>query len=176
MIKLLFFLSQMSGWLAILAFVLGIAALILEIFFVPGFGVAGVIGIILLGWGVLLISVDIFQATQALTVALVVTLVALMGGAWLATKFKFWRRVALVDRQKREEGYLAPQRDLEQLLGLQGVAATPLRPAGSALIDGRRIDVVTEGEFISPGTQVVVFKIESTRVIVKAIEPPLTID
>lgn len=172
--KLLFFLSQMSGWLAILAFVLGITALILEIFFVPGFGVAGLVGIILLGWGVLLLSVDIFQATQALTVAMVLTLVVLIGGVWLATKFNFWRRVTLADRQKREEGYLAPQRDIEQFLGSQGVAATPLRPAGSALIDGKRIDVVTDGEFIAPGTHIIVVKVESTRVIVKAIEPPMT--
>ena len=174
MIKMLFFLSQMSEWLAILAFVLGITALVLEIFFVPGFGVAGVIGVILLGWGVLLLSVDIFQATQAFTIALLLTMVALIGGVWLATKFNFWKRISLPNRQKREAGYSAPQRELENLLGSQGVTATPLRPAGSALIDGKRVDVVTEGEFINPGTQIIVIKVESTRVIVKTAENPHT--
>lgn len=164
------FLAEMSGWLATLAFVLGIIALMLELFFVPGFGVAGVLGVILLGWGILLVSVDIFHATQALTLALVLTLVALVGGVWLATKINFWRRVTLPNRQNRQEGYQAPRPELEKLLGLQGVAATPLRPAGAALIDGKRVDVVTEGEFIMPGTPVLVVMVEGTRVIVKALE------
>lgn len=169
---MLFFLSQMSDWLAVLAFVLGITALVIEIFFVPGFGVGGVVGVILLGWGVLLLSVDIFYATQALTIALVLTLVALVGGVWLATKFNFWKKVALADRQRNEAGYSAPQRDLEKLLGVQGVAATPLRPAGSALVEGKKVDVVTEGEFINPGTPVLVIKVEGTRVVVKAADQP----
>lgn len=163
------FLSEMSGWLATLAFVLGIIALILEIFFIPGFGVAGVLGVILLGWGVLLISVDIFHATQALTTALILTMVVLIGGIWLARKYNFWHKVTLVNRQKPEEGYLAPLKELEQLLGQQGIAATPLRPAGAALIEGKRIDVVTEGEFITPGTTILVVKVEGTRVVVKAL-------
>ena len=163
-------LAEMSGWLATLAFVLGIIALILELFFVPGFGVAGVLGVILLGWGISLVSADIFHATQALTLAMVITLVALVGGVWLATKVNFWRKVTLPHRQKREEGYLAPRQELEKLLGLQGVAATPLRPAGTALIDGKRVDVVTEGEFIMPGTPVLVVMVEGARVIVNAVE------
>ncbi|PHJ36889.1 hypothetical protein P378_19670 [Desulforamulus profundi] len=125
------FLAEMSGWLATLAFVLGIIALILELFFVPGFGVAGVLGVILLGWGILLVSVDIFHATQALTLALVITLVALVGGVWLATKVNFWRKVTLPHRQKREEGYLAPRQELEKLLAcrewLPHLYARPVR-------------------------------------------------
>ncbi|MDO7788233.1 NfeD family protein [Desulforamulus aquiferis] len=162
------FLSEMSAWLAAFAIILGVFALVLEVFFVPGFGVPGVFGVVLLGWGVLLLSVDIFQATQALTVALVVTFVVLVGGVWLAGKINFWNRVKLDNRQDRKEGYVAPSRDLEELLGKVGVAATPMRPAGSALIDGKRIDVVTEGDYIGPGTPVLVIKVEGGRVVVKA--------
>ena len=164
----LLFLAEMSGWLATLAFVVGIMALCIEIFIAPGFGVAGVVGVILLGWGVLLISVDIFHATQALTVALIITLLLLFGGIWLAGKFNFWHRMALGSRQNKEGGYVAPRRDMEKWIGVQGLAATPLRPAGTALINGERIDVVTEGEFIAPGTPVLVVKVEGTRVVVKA--------
>lgn len=169
-VTILLFLAQMSGWLAALAFVLGLIALMLELFFVPGFGVAGVLGVILLGWGVLLLSVDVFHATQALTVALILTLVMLFGGIWLAGKFKFWRRLTLGNRQKKEDGYVAPRRGMEKLTGVQGLAATPLRPAGAALIEGQRIDVVTDGEFIAPGTTVIVVKVEGTRVIVKSFD------
>lgn len=164
------YLSEISGWLAILFFALGIFALLLEIFFVPGFGIPGLLGVILLGWGVLLLSVDVFQATQALTVALLLTLVVLFGGAWLATKVNFWKRVTLGSRQNTKEGYVAPQRDLERLLGMQGVAATPMRPAGSAIIDGKKVDVVTEGEFIGTGTPILVIKVEGARVVVRALE------
>ncbi len=164
------FLAEMAGWLATLAFVLGIFALILEVFIMPGFGFAGVVGIVLVGWGVLLLSVDVFHATQALTTALLVTLVVLVAGFWLATKYNFWRKVTLVNRQNREEGYVAPRQDLESLLGCRGVAATPLRPAGTALLEGNKVDVVTEGDFISPGTTVLVIRVEGTRVVVKGLE------
>lgn len=161
-------LSEMSGWLAAFAIIIGIFALMLEVFFVPGFGIPGLLGVILLGWGVLLLSVDIFHATQALTVALIVTFVVLVAGIWLVGKINFWGRVTLGSRQNRQDGYIAPGQELEKLLGLIGVAATPMRPAGSALIDGKKVDVVTEGEYIGPGAPIIVVKVEGPRVIVKA--------
>ncbi|CCO07878.1 NfeD family protein [Desulforamulus hydrothermalis] len=164
------YLAEISGWLATLAFTLGLIALLVEIFFVPGFGVAGVLGVILLSWGILLVSVDVFHATQALTLALLLTIAALLGGIWLANKVNFWRKITLANRQHREEGYLAPRQELAKLVGLAGVAATPLRPAGAALIDGKRVDVVTEGEFILAGTPVLVIAVEGSRVVVKAVQ------
>lgn len=154
-------------WLAYLAFVMGIIALILEIFVFPGFGVAGITGIILFGWGILLIAVDVTQATSALVIALVTTIILLLAGIKLATRYNMWYKLTLQNRQKKEEGYVAPLSELGLFAGKEGTALTPLRPSGAAEIDGHRLDVVTEGEFVSPGSPVVVIKVEGTRVIVK---------
>jgi membrane-bound ClpP family serine protease len=58
-------------------------------------------------------------------------------------------------------------RPLTHLLGLEGKAITPLRPAGSALIGDARVDVVTEGKFVDPNTQIKVIRVEGSRVVVE---------
>ncbi len=57
------------------------------------------------------------------------------------------------------------------LVGLEGQAHTPLRPAGIAIIEGKRVDVVTRGEMVPPETRVRVIKVEGNRVVVTGIEP-----
>lgn len=154
-------------WLAYLAFLLGIIALVLEVFVFPGFGVAGITGIILVGWGILLLAVDVTQATSALVIALITTIFLILAGIKLMTRYNMWYKLTLQSRQQNEEGYVAPLSELSVFIGKDGTALTPLRPSGAAEIDGRRLDVVTEGEFISPGSFIKVTKVEGTRVVVK---------
>lgn len=154
-------------WLAYLAFLLGIIALVLEIFVFTGFGVAGVIGIILFGWGILLVAVDVTQVTSALVIALITTIILLLAGIKLMSRFNMWYKLTLKNRQQKEEGYVAPLSDLSLFAGKEGTALTPLRPSGAVEIDGQRLDVVTEGEFVAPGAPVKVIKVEGPRVIVK---------
>lgn len=157
------------NWLAFLAFLLGAIAFLLEIAVFPGFGVAGITGIILVGWGILLVSVDVTQATAALAIALVATIVIFVVGLKLVSRYKMWYKITLQNKQQNEEGYVAPPLELNLFAGKEGVALTPLRPSGAAEVDGHRLDVVTEGEFIRPGTRVKVLKVEGTRVVVKEI-------
>ncbi|MCL6634756.1 MAG: hypothetical protein K6T29_03175 [Peptococcaceae bacterium] len=159
--------QALVNWLAVLAFLLGIIALVLEIFVFPGFGVAGITGIILVGWGILLVAVDITQATAALALALVATLVLFVVGLRLMSRYQMWYKLILQSRQQRDAGYLAPQPELSLLAGKEGTALTPLRPAGAAEVEGRRLDVVTGGEFVRPGARVKVVKVEGTRVVVR---------
>ncbi|MDD4238111.1 MAG: NfeD family protein [Desulfotomaculaceae bacterium] len=158
---------ELITWLAYLAFLLGIIALVLEIFVFTGFGVAGITGIILVGWGILLIAVDVTQATSALVIALITTIVLLLAGIKLLSRYNMWYKLTLQNRQQNEEGYVAPLSALGLFAGREGIALTPLRPSGAAEIDGQRLDVVTEGEFVSPGSPVQVIKVEGTRVVVK---------
>ncbi|MCG9969464.1 hypothetical protein L9W92_15750 [Pelotomaculum terephthalicicum JT] len=157
------------NWLAFLAFLLGLIAFLLEIFVFPGFGVAGIAGVILVGWGIFLIAVDVTQATAALVLAVVATIVILIVGLRLMSRYNMWYRLTLQNKQQNDEGYVAPAPELSLYAGKEGVALTPLRPAGSAELDGRRLDVVTEGEFIPKGRPVKVIKVEGTRVVVKEI-------
>lgn len=163
--------QALVNWLAFLAFLLGIIALVLEIAVFPGFGVAGITGIILLGWGILLISVDITQVTAALVIALAATIVLFIVGLKLVSRYKMWYKITLQNKQRKEEGYVAPLPELDFFTGKEGTALTPLRPAGAAEVDGHRLDVVTEGGFIRAGSRVRVIKVEGTRVIVKEILP-----
>ncbi|MFZ5631222.1 MAG: NfeD family protein [Bacillota bacterium] len=155
-------------WLSILVFLLGIIALVLEIFILPGFGVAGITGVILIAWGVLLLAVDFTQATTALVVALAATLLVFILGLRLFKRLDLWQRMILRTKQYREAGYVAPQSDLVLHTGKTGKALTPLRPSGAAEIFGQRLDVVTEGEFIPAGADVEVIRVEGARVVVRA--------
>ncbi|MCL6638487.1 MAG: hypothetical protein K6T80_02235 [Firmicutes bacterium] len=158
------------NWLAFLAFLLGAVAFVLEIFVFPGFGIAGITGVILVGWGILLVSVDVAQATEALTLALLATIIVFVAGLRLMSRHNMWQKLTLHSKQQKKAGYVAPPPDLNRYTGKKGVALTPLRPAGAAEIEGQRLDVVTEGEFIPPGTRVKVVRVEGTRVLVKGVK------
>ena len=159
--------SQLHTWIAVLALLLGIIALVIEIFVLPGFGVAGVAGIILVGWGIFLMAVDVTQATMALVWALAATAVFIFAGVKFFNKLNLWKRLTLDTRQKNDQGYVAPREGLAAYVGKTGVALTPLRPSGMAEISGERLDVVTEGDYISSGETVEVVRVEGTRVVVK---------
>ncbi|MFZ5646664.1 MAG: NfeD family protein [Bacillota bacterium] len=160
---------QLYVWLSVLAFLLGIAALVLEILILPGFGVAGVAGLILIAWGVLFLAVDFTQATTALVLALAATVAVFFVMLRLFRRFNVWQKLTLKTKQYKEAGYVAPSADLALHAGKTGIALTPLRPSGAAEVFGQRLDVVTEGEFITAGTAIEVIRVEGTRVIVKAL-------
>lgn len=160
---------ELMNWLAALAFLLGLMAIILEIIVFPGFGIAGIIGIILFGWGILLVSVDVVHVTEALVLALIATIIILIVGLRLMSRYKLWYKLTLQDRQQKEDGYVAPLQELSSFAGKEGIALTPLRPAGTAEVAGKRLDVVTGGEYIEAGARVMVIRVEGTRVVVKQI-------
>lgn len=158
---------QVFSWIAVLAIIFGVIALFIEIIVLPGFGVAGVAGIILVGWGIFLMAVDVTQATMALVWALVATLVFILVGIKLFKRFNVWKRLTLDTKQQNSQGYVAPRRGLSAYTGKTGTSLTPLRPAGVAEIDGERLDVVTGGEYIPAGAVVEVVRVEGTRVVVR---------
>ena len=82
------------------------------------------------------------------------------------THSRFGRRLILDTGLGAAQGYAsAPETD-QRLLGRHGVTATPLHPAGIALIDGTRVDVVSNGSLIEAGQPVVVDKVDGNRVVV----------
>lgn len=86
--------------------------------------------------------------------------------AFLISLRFFSKRLALPKSQTEEGGYV-PVADLSNLVGKIGVAFTPLRPGGTAVIEDRKIDVVASGGFIEPNTRVRVLFVEGVKVVVE---------
>ncbi|MGE0866029.1 MAG: NfeD family protein, partial [Vicinamibacterales bacterium] len=90
----------------------------------------------------------------------------------LLPRLPFGRRLILATGLRTDQGYgSAPAADL-QWLGRQGVARSPLRPAGIADIDGTRVDVVSDGAFIDAGTAITVTRVDGNRIVVRRSTPP----
>ncbi|MDE0044204.1 MAG: hypothetical protein OXT74_19360 [Candidatus Poribacteria bacterium] len=149
---------------------LGVLLLFIEIILLPGFGAAGVPGIILICVGIGIVWVESGWETASLyaggTVVIIIPLAIL--GLWLAPRTRLGRTVILRTAQNSDEGFQAPPQELADLVGHAGQSVSPLRPAGVALIDGKRVDVVTNGEFIQSETDVEVIAVEGRRVVVRS--------
>lgn len=164
----------LAGWEEVILLVLGLVAIGVEVFLLPGFGVAGLLGLGLVGTSIVLAMVsgvptggDLIQAGAILVAALVITVAVAF--AWIRhlPNSRRFSKALLGEELRTETGYIAapPRPDL---IGRTGVAVTDLRPAGVVAIDDERIDVVTEGEFVAAGTMVAVIRAESYRHIVRA--------
>ena len=159
------------SWLAIFLLGLGVLLLFIEIVLLPGFGAAGVPGIVLmviaigLVWSKFGFETGLVYAGVALTVTVPLAVLAL----WLAPRTKFGKSLILTTAESSADGFQAPPPELVTLVGKSGQSITPLRPTGAALISGRRVDVVTRGEFIEAGTEIEVLLVEGGRVVVRSL-------
>jgi len=153
----------------ILLFVLGLILICLEIF-LPG-GIVGAIGGI-----ALLFSVALAFQERGTTFGLwwlAGALAAVGGGIYLAVKaFPRSRAGKKLLLQESETGFVSGGEGLAALGGATGTSLSALRPAGMAEIGGKRIDVVTAGEFIPAGEKITVVAVEGSRVVVKMISKP----
>ena len=173
-------LVHLAGLEEIILFGVGVVLVAAEVFLIPGFGIAG-----LLGGGAILGSTvlsmvgqiptfdQVFNAVGLVSISLI--LVAVAGWALLRhlPRSRRLSGVFLRESTSRETGYLsAPERG--DLVGAVGVAATDLRPAGTALIGLERVDVVTEGPWIEVNTPIRVVRAEGYRHVVRVLESPVS--
>jgi membrane-bound serine protease (ClpP class) len=161
--------------LEIIIFIVGVVLLLLEIFVVPGFGLFGVLGITaivaslfmglladfeIVTWN--MISVALIQLASAF----VVTFIAGYFLSKVLPKTDFFNRLILKDNIVIRSGYTT-EPEVHQLVGKEGEALTDLRPSGTAIFDENRIDVVTEGSYLTKGTKVIVVKESGSKVVVR---------
>ena len=85
---------------------------------------------------------------------------------WLLSKGKIHSPIILEEEQKKDEGYISST-DLDYLLGKKGVAETDLRPTGVGNFEGVNFDVISEGKYISKGTNLEIIKVNGSKLIVK---------
>jgi len=163
-------LVQLAGWGELLLALGGVALLLLEFFVIPGFGFAGILGILALLAALVMSVVGsgatpeffLFAAARilfSLLAALLVSFLLLR----LMPRTPFGRKLIL------DTGLRTDQQGDLRWLGKRGRATSPLRPAGIADIEGTRVDVVSEGELIEPGTPIDVIRVDGNRIVVRSV-------
>jgi membrane-bound serine protease (ClpP class) len=149
-------------------YVLGLILLMAEAIF-PGFGVAGITGIVIVIASIVMISSNVIQglliiiATVAIVALLLIVLIKL---GWAKKYIKFF---VLNTEQKNEEGYISNDK-YTSYIGKRGIVLTPLRLSGTIMIDSVKLDVVSEGKFIDKDAIVEVLRTEGSSIIVREIK------
>jgi membrane-bound serine protease (ClpP class) len=154
---------------AIMLFLVGLILIALEIFVIPGFGITGVLGIVAVFASLVLASPNFGQALLTLGGSLVAAILIIIFTLRNKKTRKVWSKLILSHKLDTDEGYVSHDTSVAAYLGKRGKALTILRPAGTADIEGRRLDVVTSGEFIDAGRSIEVILVEGTRVVVREI-------
>jgi len=169
------YILQLASIIEILIFVVGLGLLLLEIFVIPGFGIAGIGGIILIIASLFLsmLGADPFLDQEALSYAIIRLSVGFLFALvfiFLLVRFlpksNIFKKFILSEEEKSTAGYTS-RTNLNELLGMEGISLTTLRPAGTAEINGKRVDVVTDSEYIEHNKPLVVTAVEGMRVVVR---------
>ena len=166
----------------IIAFVLGVILLLLEIFVIPGFGIAGILGIVFVFVSLFfalignISPIDFgYTSSNDIVMAMLVVIAGFLLGVavilYISHKIGskgLLRDSALNLEQRIDEGYIGVPTDLSRYVGSKAVAHTVLRPSGKVkMADGKVIDAVSTGDFIDQGTAVCVVRYENTQLYVE---------
>lgn len=178
------FLHGTADWLEIMLFLGGVACLAVEIFALPGFGVFGfgggmmIIASIVLASQTFIVPTNAYQLRQ-FPISLLMMAAGMAGGiASIAFIRRFlpdtpyFNRMLLSPPRAEEREELSRREaliTLDHLLGKRGVTATPLVPAGKVQFGDELVDCISNGELIAKGTAVAVEEITGSRVVVRKI-------
>mgnify|MGYP001189079855 FL=1 len=169
-----------SNW-EILVFVIGVILVIIELFAIPGFGVAGISGLVLIVTGLTLSMIDNvgfdFTGVPMKGVVISFFIVIIASFASLVSSFFLTRKLfgshtmfgdlALLSTQQSGEGYISADSHYKEMHGKTGSAYSILRPAGKVEIDGEVFDAVADSGYIEKGENVVVRGYENAQLIVR---------
>lgn len=178
-----YYLNGLAENWEIAIFFLGVVLIAVEIFVLPGFGVAGVSGLILTLGSLTLVmlnndvfdfsfvgSGDIFIAAATTMVGFMLSIVLLFVGGVRLANSPLFKKIALMETQDTTLGYTS-RFIQEPMKGKEGVAHTILRPSGKIMIDDAVYDATTRGEYITQGESVVVLSDEGNTLKVKKLQP-----
>ncbi|MCE5174191.1 MAG: NfeD family protein [Bacteroidales bacterium] len=169
----------------IILFIIGMILLFMEVFVIPGFGVAGILGILFILCGLTFALIDnatfhfslqgLDGVTEPLLLVSLSIIAAVLICLWLSTKIGHgngvFRKLALTSVQNNEEGYIGVPMETKDMVGKTGVTDTVLRLSGKVRIDDKMYDAISEYGFIEKGENVRVTRYESGQIYVtKAIE------
>lgn len=157
--------AGLAGMETVLLLIIGIIFIVLE-FFVPG-GILGIIGVCAIVVSLFMSGYDLTQMSVSILIALIVAIVAFIILYRRADAEKgMFQKLILRDRTTTDKGYITTTVRSE-LIGQEGIAITTLRPAGMALIENERIDVVSEGTYIEQDKKIQVIAVEGMKIVVR---------
>lgn len=155
--------NLMANLPILLCLMLGAALMIVEVF-LPGFGLPGVSGIVLIGAGAAIIWLKAGALTALATLLVVIAVLAVLISYMMrrATEGGAHARIFLREKEELRSG-----EDMQVLLGKQGRTTSVLRPAGIGDFDGVRLNVVTEGSFIERDRPIEIVNVDGARIVVR---------
>lgn len=170
------YLAKLASMTDLLFVLVGVALLLAEVFVIPGFGIAGILGILFVIGGMFAFLIpDVPVGGEIYSMALVGVTIGIVGGIIglvllfrIMTRTRFWQKITSPGIQSHAEGY-DTSIGLEMLVGTLGQAVTDLRPSGWITAGDRRIFVVSEGDFVDEGSPVKILQVEGNRVVVRKI-------
>lgn len=176
-----YYLNGLAEYWEIIALFIGILLLAAEVFVIPGFGIAGIAGIILTLVSLVLIMLnndffnfefvplgDIVKASVAAVGGVTGGMLLLIFGGAKIVETKAFKKISLNESQKSADGFTVNS-NAQLLLNKKGVAHTVLRPSGKILIEGEVYDAFTRGEYIEKGEQVEIIGTEGVTLRVKRV-------
>lgn len=162
-----FFMNENDEWYTIIIFILGISLLIFEVF-IPDFGIAGIIGILLIIFGLYQTLGDFTQAIRDLSIAILLSVGLVIVLAKRGYSFDNFSKLVLKNDLTSERGFLS-NNDHSSLLGKFGKTLTALRPTGKAVFEEITLDVLSQDERIEENVLVEVIKVEGSKIIVRRV-------
>jgi membrane-bound serine protease (ClpP class) len=182
------YVAGLAGMEELALVVAGFVLLAIEVFVIPGFGITGILGITLILAGTVMAMVPhlpqvpqlpdmepitfisyLEEALWRLLIMLVVSGIGLFLISKLLPRTSFYRRLILETALDHDSGYVSAETRYRDYIGRVGVAVTPLRPAGIAMLGDDRVDVVSNGDLVSKGAKVRVTEVQGRRVVVEAV-------
>jgi len=153
---------------ASVCFITGFILVVVEMFH-PGFGVPGIAGTVLLLLGVVITAKSVLDVLIMLVIVFTILGCALTVVLKSVTTGRLSKSLVLHSAQNKEGGYIGTE-DLNYFLGQEGITITILRPSGIGDFKGIKLDVVSQGEFVSKDKAIKIVKVEGRRIVVEEVK------
>ncbi|MEM1093353.1 MAG: NfeD family protein [Bacteroidota bacterium] len=174
-----YMLGLVESW-EVALFVLGVILIAVEIFVIPGFGIAGISGLTLVIGSLIAALIGnvgfdfptadgIGRALSTLAATMVLFVVLLFSMGRYLPQTRRFNRLVLAETVGNGSGLALPMMAETTLLGEQGLTVTALRPSGTADLGGERLEVVSGGDYVEPGTRIEVVRVRGQQVMVRPV-------
>lgn len=161
------FLVGNSEWVSLILFITGLILLIIE-GIVPGFGLPGISGIILMSIGTILAMGNIVSGLISISIAILITTAIMILLIKYGKKTSKFDKIVLTASQGTDKGYISSL-SKDEYLGKEGVSLSDLRPSGFVEIDGKKIDALSDRNFIPDKTAIKVVRVEGSKIFVRRV-------